>query len=104
MKKKSIVHISACSRQFLEKYFINSDDYALRIFFLEYVGPKLSKHAQVVKIAKGTVYIQAESAVVKNEIMLMKRKILKAMNETLGVKSSGTNTPGELKNITVVQG
>jgi len=105
MRKKGVVHIGDCYRKFFEKYLVDSDDYALHIYFQQYVGPKLSKYAQVVKISKGTVYVQAESAVVKNEIMLMRRKILKAMNEAFGTKN-GTKTgkAEELKNITVVQG
>ena len=105
MRKKEITHIGDCWHRFRSKNTLEPDDWALRIFFKEFVGPKLSKYAQVVKISGGTVHVQAESSVVKNEIMLMKRRIVKAMNEYAGTKgASARGKAGEITNIVVVRG
>ncbi len=105
MRKKDLTHIGDCWQRFCEKNPLEPDDMALRIFFKECVGPKLSKYAQIVKISGGTVHVMADSSVVKNEIMLMRRKIIKAMNEYSGPKcETGGGKMKEIKNIVVVRG
>lgn len=104
MRKKELTHIGDYCRRFLEINIVESDDYASRILFKEFVGPKISKHAQVVKVSKGTVYVQVKTAVVRNELVLMKKKILKAMNEGLSVAGCGkADRSKELKNMVLVQ-
>ena len=86
MRKGEVRHIGSIIDRFLAKYSITPDGYALRMFFSEFIGHKLSKYAELVKFSpKGdTVFISVKSAVVKNEVMLLRRKIIKALNEFLG--------------------
>ncbi|HAX62191.1 MAG TPA: hypothetical protein DCX95_06550 [Elusimicrobia bacterium] len=84
MRKGEVRHIGTIVDKFLSGCSITADGYALRVFFSEFIGPKLSKYAELVKFSKDTVFISVKSAVVKNEISLMRRKIIKALNEFLG--------------------
>ena len=84
MRRRAIVHISKCCEKFVKKNLLNSEGYALRIYFSEFIGPKLSKYAQLVKISRDSLYISVKSPVVKNEILLLRRKIIKTVNEFLG--------------------
>ena len=99
-----MAHIGEFCRRFVESNIVESDDYAVRVLFKEFVGPKIAKHAQVVKVSKGTVSVQVKTAVVRNELVLMKKKILKALNEGLS-RASGCKAERakELKNIVLVQ-
>ncbi|OGS46126.1 MAG: hypothetical protein A2539_03300 [Elusimicrobia bacterium RIFOXYD2_FULL_34_15] len=100
-KKGKVTPISVFADKFLSKNFFNSDEYALRVYFSEVVGPKLSKYAQIVKHSKNTVYISVKSAVVKNEIMLSRRKIIKSINEFLG--TTDDKHIEKIKDIKIVQ-
>ncbi|MBN1384853.1 MAG: DUF721 domain-containing protein [Elusimicrobia bacterium] len=84
MRKGKVTHIGVSVDRFLQKNFINVDGYALRVFFSKFIGPKLSKYAELVKFSKDTVYVSVKSSVVKNEILLLRRKIIKGLNEFLG--------------------
>lgn len=102
MRKGKVTHIGVSVDKFLQKNFINTDGYALRIYFSELVGPKISKYAELVKFSstgpnqkKDTVFILVKSSVVKNEITLMRRKIIKGLNEFLG--------RSEIKSLKIVQ-
>jgi len=95
MRKGEVKHIGAIVDKFLSGCSITADGYALRVFFSEFIGPKLSKYAELVKFSKDTVFISVKSAVVKNEITLMRRKIIKALNEFL--------INGKIKNLKIVQ-
>ena len=99
-----MTHIGEFCRRFVESNIVEPDDYAVPVLFKEFVGPKISRHAQVVKVSKDTVSVQVKTAVVRNELVLMKKKILKALNEGLsragGCKSERAK---ELKNIVLVQ-
>ena len=95
MRKGKVVHIGVCADKFSNKNFLNPDGYALRIFFSEFIGPKLSKYARLVKFAKDTVFISISSSVVKNEIVLLRRKIIKGLNGFIG--------SDKIKNLKVVQ-
>ncbi|HAM38659.1 MAG: hypothetical protein A2474_03120 [Elusimicrobia bacterium RIFOXYC2_FULL_34_12] len=94
-KKGKVTHISIFAEKFLNRNIYNSDEYALRIFFSEVIGPKISKYAQLVKHEKDTVYIAVKNSVVKNEIMLTRRKIIKLLNEFPGI--------GKINEIKIVQ-
>jgi hypothetical protein len=95
VRKEKVVHISACVDRFLNKSSFNPDGYALRVFFDGFVGPKISKYAQIIKCSKDTVVILVKSPVIKNEIMLMRRKIIKALNSFLGDE--------KIKNLKIIQ-
>jgi hypothetical protein len=101
MRKGHVTHISICVDKFLSKDSFNPDGYALRLFFAEFIGPKLSKYAQLVKYSKDTIFISVKSAVVKNEIMLLRRKIVKALNEFLGNKDDQKSE--KVKNLKIIQ-
>lgn len=94
-----MVHISDCKRAFFEKHLLEPDGYALRIFFSEFVGPKIAKYASLVKVDKGTMVIAVKSSVVKNEIMLSRKKLLKVMNDFLIKKRDNGRTSSGLKKI-----
>lgn len=94
MRKGEVKHIGVLVEKFLTECSVTPDGYALRIFFSKFIGPKLSKYAELVKISKDTVFISVKSAVVKNEITLMRRKIIKVLNEFLG--------KGKIKNLKIV--
>jgi hypothetical protein len=81
MPKKKVMHIGEYGEKFLKKNLLTSDGYTLRRCFAECLGPQLAKYAALVKISKNSLYVSVQSAVVKNEIMLMRRQILKVMNE-----------------------
>ncbi|MFH1541051.1 MAG: DciA family protein [Elusimicrobiota bacterium] len=90
-RKGEVKYIGVIVDKFLSKYSIAPNDYALRVFFSEFIGPKLSKYCELVKFlpdgpiqTKSTVFILTKTAVVKNEIILMRRKIIKVLNEFLG--------------------
>ncbi|MEW6556834.1 MAG: DciA family protein [Elusimicrobiota bacterium] len=83
MRKGQVTHISEFVEKFLAKNCITPESYALRLFFSEFIGPKLAKYADLVKLTKDTVFISVKSAVVKNEILIIRRKIIKAVNEFL---------------------
>ncbi|MDO8734873.1 MAG: DUF721 domain-containing protein [Elusimicrobiota bacterium] len=95
MRKGEVRHIGAIVDKFLSGCSITADDYALRVFFSEFIGHKLSKYAELVKFSKDTVFISVKSAVVKNEITLMRRKIIKALNEFFG--------SDKIKNLKIVE-
>ncbi len=84
MRKGEVRHIGIIVDKFLSGCSITPDGYALRVFFSEFIGPKLSKYAELVKFSKDTIFLSVKSAVVKNEITLMRIKIIKALNEFLG--------------------
>ncbi|MFA5779729.1 MAG: DUF721 domain-containing protein [Elusimicrobiota bacterium] len=95
MRKGEVRHIGTIVDKFLSGCSITPDGYALRVFFSEFIGPKLSKYAELVKFSKDTVFISVKSAVVKNEITLMRRKIIKALNEFFG--------SDKIKNLKIVE-
>ena len=95
MRKGEVCHIGTIVDKFLSGCSITPDGYALRVFFSEFIGPKLSKYAELVKSSKDTVFISVKSAVVKNEITLMRRKIIKALNEFFG--------SDKIKNLKIVE-
>lgn len=84
MRKGEVRHIGVIVDKFLSGCSITADGYALRVFFSEFIGPKLSKYAELVKFSKDTVYISVKNPSVKNEITLTRRKIIKALNEFFG--------------------
>jgi len=83
MGKGNIKHIGICADKFLSKNYLNSDGYALRVFFAEIIGHKLAKYAELVKFSGDTITISAKAPVVKTEIMHLKRKLIKSLNEFL---------------------
>ena len=95
MRKGAVKHIGDIVDKFMSKHSVTPDGYALRMFFSKFVGPKISKYAELVKFSGGTVFISVKSSVVKNEITLMKRKIIKTLNEFLGKE--------DIKNLKIVQ-
>ena len=84
MRKGEVKPITDIVEKFLKLYGLTPDGYALRIFFSEFIGHKLSKYAELVKLSKDAVFISVKNGIVKNEITLMRRKIIKVLNEFLG--------------------
>jgi len=85
MSKGEITPIGEAVDKFLNQGQITPDGYAVRLFFSDFIGPKLSKYAELVKLSDDTVFISVKKAsVVKNEIMLMRIKTIRALNEFLG--------------------
>ena len=97
-----MVHISDCKRAFFSKHLLEPEGYVLRIFFSEFVGPKIAKYASLVKVDKGTIVIAVKSSVVKNEIILSRKKLLKVMNDFLVKKSANGETSSVLKKIVFI--
>ena len=95
MRKGEVRHIGTIVDKFLSGCSITADGYALRIFFSEFIGPKFSKYAELVKFSKDTVFISIKNPAVKNEITLMRRKIIKALNEFFG--------SDKIKNLKIIQ-
>ncbi|OQA91306.1 MAG: hypothetical protein BWY26_01058 [Elusimicrobia bacterium ADurb.Bin231] len=97
-----LVHISDCKRAFFEKHLLEPEGYALRIFFSEFVGPKIAKYASLVKVDQSTIVIAVKSSVVKNEIMLSRKKLLKVMNDFLVKNRNNNKTSSGLKKIVFI--
>lgn len=100
MRKKTLMHISECCETFVKKKFLTSEGYAARLFFSEQLGPQLSKYAKLVKISRDCIYVSVSHPAAKNEIMLLRRKLIKTVNEFLG---RGPDSKSKITRLMIVE-
>ncbi len=86
MKKANDLNIKDAIQQMLQVYHIKQkfDRTSIAAHWEELVGKPVANRTQEVFIKENTLFIRIESAVVKNELMLMRSKLLSSINERIG--------------------
>jgi hypothetical protein len=50
------------------------------------MGPNISKYTQQITFKRGKLYVSLSSPVLKNELMMFRRKIVNSLNQHIGVE------------------
>ncbi|MFZ4863530.1 DUF721 domain-containing protein [Sphingobacterium sp. Mn56C] len=60
------------------------DESSIAVFWPELIGPYIAKRTQKVYIHDRKLYVKVESAVVKHELVLMRKQVIGRVNEHVG--------------------
>lgn len=86
MSRDEDVNIKMAIDKMLDTYKIRKkfDETSLIAAWPEIIGPAIANRTQSIYIRDRKLFVKVESAVVKNELILMRSQIIKRMNEQVG--------------------
>ncbi len=87
MKRKSNENpVSEVIDLFLKQYGLNNKYKEFRLLqsWNELMGPMIAKHTRDLKIFKGVLYVDIDSAAMRNELAFAKSRIAKNLNDQAG--------------------
>ncbi len=86
MKKHNDQKFNEVLQEMVNRYRLKSKLHQTKINSLwgELMGPTISTYTRNISVRKKTLYITIDSASLKNELSLAKKKIIKIINEELG--------------------
>ncbi len=87
MKRKSNENpVSEVIDLFLRQYGLNNryKEFRLLQSWNELMGPMIAKHTKDVKMFNGTLYVDLDSAPMRNELSFAKSRIIKNLNDEAG--------------------
>lgn len=86
MNRNEDVNIKMAIERMLDTYKIRKkfDETSLIAAWPEIIGPAIANRTQNIYIRDRKLFVKVESAVVKNELVLMRSQIILRMNEQVG--------------------
>lgn len=87
MKRKSNEsEVSDLIEMFLNQYGLKQGykEFKMTQLWSSTLGPMIANHTKDVRIFNGTLYVELDSAAMRNELSFAKSKIIKNLNDELG--------------------
>ncbi len=87
MRRRNSESLDNVLQQVLKEQHLDGKLAEVRLIknWADIVGPNLAAHTEKLYIRGGTLYLHVDSAIVRNELMLMRNSLVKKLNESVGL-------------------
>jgi len=86
MRRRNSQTIQEILEESLKSMHIDGKIYETRLMnaFPEIVGSGIAAHTKNIYISRGTLYVQMDSAVIRNELQMMRQSLINHLNKRVG--------------------
>lgn len=86
MRRRNSQSIQEILEESLKSLHIDGKIYETRLMnaFPEMVGSGIASHTKNIYISRGTLYVQMDSAVIRNELQMMRQSLIDHLNKCVG--------------------
>jgi len=86
MRRRNSQSIQEILEESLKSLHIDGKIYETRLMnaFPEIVGSGIAAHTKNIYISRGTLYVQMDSAVIRNELQMMRQSLIDHLNKQVG--------------------
>jgi len=86
MRRRNTQSIQEILEESLKSMHIDGKIYETRLMnaFPEMVGSGIAAHTKNIYISRGTLYVQMDSAVIRNELQMMRQSLIDHLNKQVG--------------------
>lgn len=86
MRRRNSQTIQEILEESLKSMNIDGKIYETRLMnaFPEIVGSGIAAHTKNIYISRGTLYVQMDSAVIRNELQMMRQSLINHLNRQVG--------------------
>jgi len=86
MRRRNSQTIQEILEESLKSMHIDGKIYETRLMnaFPEIVGSGIAAHTKNIYISRGTLYVQMDSAVIRNELQMMRQSLINHLNKQVG--------------------